>query len=367
MTTRGTTRIAALEEHEEEENKAPILDDIRKANLTKVFIGLGAGVDPDGLASQVAMEKIIKSINPAAETHLFYRGDWDRAQNKTMREILSMNPRPYEEFDANDDWTCLIMVDGNIAAMPHGTIPHFVIDHHEGEPGATINSDVRYIGSCSAIMWEYIMATDPTILEGEDGSSLATALAIGVTTDTQGKTVTKTSRLDWEAEAYCGIRCDIKAYSSIMNYQKPSYQKDMETQAWQDKKIEGTALTTRLGVIPVERKGVISSCAEEFCGQGPVKTTLASAMINGDVHFSLRTFSPSFGVDGFIKKRLTKDGKNGYGGGKPGAGAGVIKMPELCNHVPPEIQKEIFEAIHKAITHTLFEFIGDGVRAEASE
>lgn len=344
------------------ETKAPLLEAIKAADLTKVFIGLGAGVDPDGLASQAAMAAIVRSINPEADVHLFYRGDWDRAQNRTLREILGLSPKPYSDFE-DVGWTCLIMVDGNKSAMPPNTFPTFVIDHHEGDPGATNGADVRQIGSCSAIMWEYVMATDPNLLEGEDGKELATALAIGVTTDTQGKTSDKTSKLDWEAEAYCGMRCDIKSYSAIMNYQKPAYQKDMEMQAWRDRKIEGTTLATSLGVIPVERKGVISSCAEEFCGQGPVKTTLATAMINGDVHFSLRSFLTHFGVDGFIKNKLTKNGKNGFGGGKPGAGAGVIKLPELVKSVPIETQKELFEAMHSAISHTLFEFIGDGVRS----
>ena len=352
--------------------KAPLLEKITQADLTKVFIGLGAGVDPDGLACQSAMDKIIRHIRPEAEIGLFYCGDWDRAQNRTMREILGLSPKPYSEFNINDGWTCLIMVDGNISAMPNNIPPDFVIDHHEGEPGAKIGSDVRLIGSCSAIMWEYIMALEPTLLDANNkedaGSALATALAIGIITDTRGKTAGKVSKLDWEAEAYCGIRCDIKSYTAIINYQKPSYQKDMEYQAWNNKDKEGTVLTTKLGVIPVERKGVISSCAEEFCGQGPIKTTLAAAMINGDIHFSLRTFSASLGVDGFIKSKLTKNGKNGFGGGKPGAGAGVIKMPDIFKQVPVEIQKEIFEATYKAISHILFEYVGDGIRsAEGSE
>jgi hypothetical protein len=43
-------------------------------------------------------------------------------------------------------------------------------------------------------------------------------------------------------------------------------------------------------------------------------------------------------------------------------------MPEICKHVPVEIQKEVFEATYKAISHILFEYIGDGIRsAEGSE
>lgn len=206
------------------------------------------------------------------------------------------------------------------------------------------------------------METDPSILEGDDGADLATALAVGIITDTDFKTTSKTSKLDWEAEAYCGIRSDIKKYAAIKNYPRPSYQKDMETTAWASKVIEGTALVTPLGVIPKERKGAISSCAEEFCGQGQVRTALTAASIGGDIHFSVRTFNSSININEFINKALTENG-----GGKPGAGAGVIKMPPVCKNIPKSIRQEIFDAVFKAITHKTFEFTGDGVRENEVE
>jgi len=340
-------------------NKAPILQLIKAANLTNVFIGLGAGVDPDGLASQMAMAQMIRCINPEANVCCYYRGDWDRAQNRTMREVLGCSPSPYSDIGDTSLFTCFIMVDGNISAMPKGCVPNFVIDHHEGDIGDTNGNDVRLIGSCSAIMWEYIMELEPLLLEGEAGAALATALLIGITTDTDSMTAMKTSRLDWEAHSYCGIHADIKAYSAIKNYPKPKYQKDIEYEAWKNKIIEGTVLVTPLGILTKERKGTLSSCAEEFCGQGPVKTTLAAAEIDGDMHFSARTFNPSMPMDDFIKKTLTQ-----FGGGKPGAGAGVIKMPQVFKGLPDDIRKEIFAAVFKAIAHKTFEYCGDGVRTK---
>jgi nanoRNase/pAp phosphatase (c-di-AMP/oligoRNAs hydrolase) len=336
--------------------KAPLLEKIHQADLSRVFIGLGAGVDPDGLACQAAMARIVLDINPDAEIFLYYRGDWDRAQNRTMREVLGLNPKPYSEIKDNN-YSCAIMVDGNVSCMPPGIEPNFVIDHHEGTAGGKDGYDVRLIGSCSAIMWEYIMEQNSELLEGEDGAILATALAIGITTDTDGMTAAKTSRLDWEAYSYCGMRGDVKAYAAIKNYPKPAYQKDIETQAWTDKTIEGTVLVTPLGLLTTERKGALSSCSEEFCGQGPVKTTLAAADIDGDIHFSVRTFNSSMNVNDFIKKILTK-----FGGGKPGAGAGVIKMPEVFKGLPDELREEIFTVLFKAIAHKTFEYCGDGVR-----
>lgn len=346
--------------------KAPLLEQIKNSNLSKVFIGLGACVDPDGLASQLAMYRIIKYVQPTANVDLYYKGNFDRAQNKTMREVLDLNPRPYGELQGvslegnfTTPYTTMIMVDGNASAMPKDIKPHFVIDHHDGEPNALVDSDVRLVGSCSSILWEYIMELDSGLLEGEDGAKLATALAIGIITDTDGKTAPKTARLDWEAEAYCGIRSNIKLYGAIKSYQRPAYQKDMEMRAWKNKQTEDGVLTTHLGVIPKERKGILSSCAEEFCRQGSIRTTLIGAMVDGDIHFSFRTFDSSINANEFIQSTITKDG-----GGRPGAGAGIIKMPEVLKGLPKDIQKELFLSAWKAITHKAFEFTGDGVRED---
>lgn len=347
-------------------SKAPLLAQITSADLSKVFVGLGACVDPDGLASQLAMKAILESI-PDAKVECFYRGSWDRAQNRTMREVLGLTPRSYSdaEFTSVEDsivanYTTLIMVDGNSSVMPHGLIPDFIIDHHQPDgKGAKSGDDIRLIGSCSAIMWEYLMEWDRELLEGPDGAKLATALTIGIETDTDGMTAPKTSRLDWEAYAYCGARCDTKAYRAIKNYPRPSYQKDMEMAAWNDKLVEGTVLTARVGVIPKERKGIISSCADAFCGQGPIRTTLVGAMIEGDIHFSFRTYNTSINADDFCKK-LTK-----HGGGKPGSGAGVIKTPEFVAGLPTNLQEEIFAAMWNGISHRAFEFTGDGARQES--
>lgn len=369
MSDKKTTKLDPIVEQ-----KAPLLEAIKAANLAKVFVGLGAGVDPDGLACQMAMKAIIKEINPEAKVLSYYRGDWDRAQNRTMREVLGLNPKSYKEADicltevdgksvTAANYTCAIMVDGNASVMPPNMGVDFVIDHHDPSPKkAKVGEDIRLIGSCSAIMWEYIMECNPTLLEGEKGAKLATALAIGIATDTENMTVPKTSALDWEAYAYCGTKSDPKLYSAIMNYQRPAYEKDMEMAAWNAKDEEGSVLTTQCGVIPRERKGIISSCAQDFCGRGPIKTTLVGALIDGDVHFSFRTMSASINANDFIQSKLTK-----HGGGKPGAGAGVIRLPDVFQNLPEDIQLELFLSMWKAISHKTFEYAGDGVRQAKGE
>ena len=331
-------------------NKAPLLDEIKKSDLSEVAITLGAGVDPDGLASQMAMKIIIKHLNPDANVSEFYRGDWDRPQNRTMRELMGLDPKPYSDA-SNKDFTCIICVDGPPSVCFDE--PHFVIDHHK-QTGKGGQSDVRFVGACSSIMWEYCMAAGID-WSTEEGAKLATALLIGIFTDTSEMEAT-TSDLDFEAAAFCGTNRDSKLFSGIKNYPKPRYYKDLECQAWGNATIEGTALVTGLGVLPKERKGVVSTLAEEFVGYGAVSTTVVIAMVNGDMAFSVR--SNTVNVDEFIKNVFQ------YGGGKTGAGAGTVPMPELLkDDVPESVREDLFQSLYKTIAHKTLKYLGDGARS----
>jgi len=335
-------------------DKAPLLPLLKEHDLTKVGLSLGAGVDPDGLACQMAMQAIIKTINPEAEVCEFYRGDWDRPQNRTMRELLGLNPRPYSEAEGQE-FTCIISLDG-----PPGvcfiTGPHFVIDHHKQDIGHP-NADVRPVGACSSILWEYCMAAGVDFTS-EDGAKLATALAIGISTDTREMEVEATSNLDFEAAAFCGTHRDAKLFMGIKNYPKPRYYKDLECQAWDKATIEGTVLVTGLGNIPKERKGVVSSLAEEFVGYGSVSTAVVIAMIDGDISFSVRSFNSSINVNEFVGTVFK------HGGGKSGAGAGTIPMPGLLKEgLTDELQRSVFDALYKAIAHRTLKYLGDGARS----
>jgi len=334
--------------------KAPLLPALKEHDLSKVGLSLGAGVDPDGLACQMAMKAIINTINPDAEIHEFYRGDWDRPQNRTMRELLGLSPQSYDEANG-PDFTCIISLDGPPGVCFSG--PHFVIDHHKQDGTAAPNTDVRPIGACSSILWEYCMEAGVDFTT-EEGAKLATALAIGISTDTREMEVDATSDLDFEAAAFCGIHRDAKLFMGIKNYPKPRYYKDLECQAWGNATVEGTVLVTGLGNLPKERKGVVSSLAEEFVGYGSVSTAVVIAMIEANIAFSVRSFNSSINVDEFVKTVFR------HGGGKSGAGAGTIPMPEFLKEgLTDELQRGVFDALYKAIAHRTLKYLGDGARS----
>lgn len=334
------------------DSEKSILSKIKNFNLSNTAIFSGAGVDPDGLASAETMRQLVEKNGGKAT--VFYRGTFNRPQNKTMRQVLSLVLKPIEEFSSSE-YTCIISVDGPSNVCP--VKPHFIIDHHEQAEPATEGNDVRPIGSCSAIMWQYAME-DNYNFKTEDGAKLATALAIGILTDTQVGAAPSSSILDFEALGYCLSNKDVNSYLEIQNYPVPAYYQEYENIGWHNKAGEGPVIVSCLGDLPIGRSGVISHCAEKFFRMEGKTTSIVFAIVDGDIHASIRT---QHDADEFMKTVF------GNGGGKRGAGAAVVELPAVLKDLPPELRQQLANSIGAAITHKALQATGDGVIVEKNE
>lgn len=345
-------------------SKAPLLEKIKEADLTKTAIFLGAGVDPDGLASQAVMAKIVELLGGKAVG--YYRGTFNRPQNRTMKEILGLSPKPEEEFlkltTAADGqitrgpYTCIISVDGPASTCP--ITPDFIIDHHAQTKGATIDSDIRLIGSSSAILWEYAIEAGIDFTT-EDGAKLATAIALGIITDTRTGAEDASSPLDYDALAFCLKHKDTASYRSILNYPQPAYYNDLYVTGWNNKTIEGTVLVTGLGAISMQRSGAISDLAEKYASTDGINTAIVFAVVDGNIDISVRSSNSSLNVDDFVKSAF------GEGGGKRGAGRAVVVLPELLRNLPESMNETVFEVARKSIVHKALHAANDGARAQS--
>lgn len=333
-----------------------ILNEILQHDLSKTAIFSGAGVDPDGLASAEVMRKIVEMHG--GEATVFYKGSFNRPQNKTMRQSLNLILRPTKDFSEVEGYTCIISVDGPSNVCP--ITPHFIIDHHEQTAPALVANDVRMIGSCSAIMWKYAVEAGIDFLT-EDGSLLATALAIGIMTDTGTGAVESSSALDFEALADCLKHKDNKTYKEILNFPEPAYYNDYHSIGWANKVEEQAVLITSLGNLPSGRSGVISHLAEKYHRTDGYSTAVVFGIIDGSIVASMRTSNTSLSADEFMKTVF------GTGGGKRGAGAAVVSLPDLFRDLPEKIREQVATAISSAITHKALQIAGDGFRRESNE
>jgi len=332
-----------------------LLEQIKQVDLGNVAIFSGAGVDPDGLASSLAMKMIVESFGGNAQC--FYRGSFNRPQNKTVREVLALSLKGVDETDFNADcgYTLYISVDGPGEVCPMW--PDFIIDHHKPGKEASKGTDVREIGSASAILWEYCMAAGIDF-EDEKGKKLATALAVGILTDTNNFKIPQCAELDFKAAAHCLQNKDYKTFLAIQNWSKPAYYHDLYSIGWESKIMTGTVLVAPLGPIPSGRAGIISDLAEKFGETDGINLCAVVAMVNSQIIMSVRISNSSIGVKDFVKIF-------GGGGGKDGAGVAIIDMPEpLFSNVNDEDRKRVFNSFFSIIVDKALEFAGDGARPE---
>lgn len=331
------------------DDKAPLLNEIREANLESVALFSGMGVDPDGLACQGMAETLLLEKLGAKNVDCYYRGTFNRPENKIARQVLNLSPNPEAEFDVNK-YTCIISLDGPAEACP--VQPDFIIDHHEPTgQGAKINSDIRLVGACSSIMWEYALKADFDFTT-ENGQRLATALALGIKTDTIEGSTDKSCNLDYSALAFCLTHKDNKLYKEVVRCSRPQYYRDLYVVGWNNKTIEGTTLVTGIGSIPTSRSGIISYLADEFVDTEGITTAVVFAIVDGAIDISIRSKNAAINVQEFVRNAF------GGGGGRPGAGRISIPTP-LFENIPEELSKDLFDACFKIVKHKALQIAGD--------
>lgn len=328
-----------------------IIEQIRESDLSCVAIFSGAGVDPDGLASQATMAHIIKAAggNPIS----YFRGSFNRPQNRVFKELLGLNLKP-EEDALKTKHSLVVSVDGpsSVCILP----PDFIIDHHEQSGvGAKISADVRLIGACSSIVWE-LASSSGVDWTSEDGQKLATALAVGVMTDTKNCSVDACSELDYAALASCLQHKDPRLFRAMLNFPKPQYQNDLFCVGWENKVIEGPVLVAGLGTLTPQRGGVISDLAEKFCETDGVTTAVVFALVEGKIDISVRSSSTAISVDEFVRNTF------GDGGGKRGAGRAVIELPPVFSNMSEENSKNLYSLVRDIIVNRVMTSTNDGAR-----
>lgn len=292
--------------------------------------------DPDSIASVFGIKSILSYLG-IDNIHMVYCGEISHPQNRAMINVLDI---PIIKWDAEaaEDNAVFIFVDCSYGQknISISKKPLIVVDHHKVN---TDNKDILFIhdelGACSTLVLdltlsitkkklsedkedEYSQCFDP---EEENNKSLATALAIGVKTDTLDFLSETTSNNDIEAfRMLARYLSDVK-YSRIINYEFPPYVMDYEQIAWANKKSEFQPnFITGLGYVGESKSDCIPTIADKFMRLQGVQTVVVYAIVGKSIKASVRTSSASFDC-----KTLCDDifGK-GNGGAKQGIGGAKV-------------------------------------------
>lgn len=301
--------------------------------------------DPDCIAACKGLERLIKSWSPNSSVTIVYDGEISHPQNKTMVKVLNIDMVHRDEIGREESDLInladhIIVVDVMPERCDLGKIkPLMVVDHHPVDTKNAKIKDIRQVGSCCTIIWEYFqkenIILDP---KSDDDNSLATAMLVGLKTDTMDLISEKTTDLDFHAFQNLLEKSNRTKLASIINYPLPSYLFNLRGRLEDDGNgiFQNGIYIGGIGYIAPNRRDALPTLAEERARTEGIDTAFIFGVVGNRIEVSIRSNSPAVDVKILCQNIFGKE----HGGGHPRAGAVSIPMGFLSIEDEDEIMQE---------------------------
>jgi nanoRNase/pAp phosphatase (c-di-AMP/oligoRNAs hydrolase) len=276
--------------------------------------------DPDAMSSALAISACIELINPEPKNYIFYSGVIGRVQNKSMVSRLNLEARlrPISEWEPHDDDN-LILIDSSStkdSRLPHQLIsnPKIIIDHHISEE-LTEGKDqffwIEPIGATATLATELLNSGKLAIDFTKDRYvTIATALTLGIYTDTKGLTLSHERDEDAFNSMYKRSNMDQLYY--LLTVRRPTEYNELLRKALNNVEKKGSRAVASLGVVTGDQADYFSSIAEEILDEEGMTFVAVHGLVDGHIKISARAWDSGLNIDTFLKKRFG----NGNAGGK---------------------------------------------------
>lgn len=311
--------------------------------------------DPDAISSALGVCQFVK-MTSGKTPGIYYTGEISHPQNKSMLTLLNLTLEDYEEIPLDKSAKVVLVDTNNVGensnqplVEPNNVQVVAVIDHHKGGHPDGAKVDFRNVGATASIIWEYLQDVGYSY-EGDEGKLLATALVVGITTDTDSLMSDNTADLDFQAYQDLLNKADKQKLNSIMKYPLPPYLFDLRHRAFLDenRRIEEGTVVSGIGVISSTKRDALPIIAEEFLRMSGITTTVVFAVIDDVIDISVRSKDITMDVGSFLQKVF------GIGGGKQGAGRARIPLGYLKVDGNPEYNEKLWDLIKETTFAKVF-------------
>ena len=348
-----------------EELKSTILSD---NNIRKVAIVMHENPDPDCIASAIGLSKLLKAWRPEVKCTYLYSGEISHSQNKTLVNVLNILMVNLSEIeDLAGSFDVFITVD----VMPERALREYLdkeikilmaIDHHQTETSLAKISDIRQVGATSTIIWDYFQKEGIELKEKDDQDSMiATALLIGIKTDTSDFVGENVKDLDFEAYKSLISKVNRRHHSSIINYPIPPYHFELRSQLDQEDNIRigDGVFVGGVGYISSLKRDALPMMAEERARVEGIDTAFIFGIVGDHIEVSVRSVGLAVDVNSLCQKIFGKQ----YAGGKQGAAAAKVPLGFLGvdANMPEEVRDKMWEAVKALMIDKIFHVIGGNV------
>ena len=279
--------------------------------------------DPDAIGSMMGMKWIFSKFGISSD--LYYSGAISHPQNRSMVNLLDPEFILADSFKCGENNILKVLVDSvpNNAGISCDSeiIFDLIIDHHKESP---VNFEGMFInlkaGSACATVYELIDKLELSFDEDNQiDAKVATAMMVGITTDTENLMSDDCSDFEFEAWSKLFPFRDSVLLKQIVNFERPKFWIDSKATACSNAVVEESVGVVGMGSIPAKHRDMIADMADEMVTWEDINTAVVFALVEGNrIEGCVRTKASSLSVPALC---LELGGKYGKGGGKLGKGA----------------------------------------------
>ena len=234
-----------------------------------------------------------------------------------------------------------------------------VIDHHKESinnfEGIYINLKA---GSACATVYDLIENLELKFDEDNQfDSKVATAMMIGITTDTEFLMSDDCSDYEFIAWSRLFPFRDSLLLKQIINFERPKFWIDSKAVACSKAVVEESIGVVGMGLIPSKHRDMIADMADEMVTWEDINTAVVFALVDGNrIEGCVRTKASAISVPSLCQDL---GGKYGKGGGKLGKGAYRYDLAGACidEDEDEEIKQKYWELFENKEIKRVFKII----------
>ena len=315
--------------------------------------------DPDAIGAALACQWILRR-RFQAESTIYCKGSVSHPQNKTAVNLLNIDLRKLGDDDLSS-FALRVVVDATPAtwdrAGENGNKIQFdaYFDHH---PKAAVppkwpgHADYRHAGSACAIMRSVMRELGMEFdADSEDDQVVATAMVVGIRTDTEEMSADDTSEIDLLALAELHPFVAQKILRQIIRYPVPKLWYELRRKAEEEAASEGSALVTGLGFLTQESRDALAWVADDLERRDGVDTCVAFGVIEDRIVGVVRCSNPSLELNDFVHRVF---GGDSMGGGKRGKAAATAPLGSFFASYTESSKAKLWEAVRVITTERAF-------------
>jgi nanoRNase/pAp phosphatase (c-di-AMP/oligoRNAs hydrolase) len=314
--------------------------------------------DPDAIGAALACQWIFRR-KFQAESTIFCKGSVSHPQNKTVVNLLNIDLHKLGDDDLSS-FALRIVVDATPATWSRtgesGKIAFDAyFDHH---PKATVppkwsgHADYRHAGSACAIMRSVMRELGMEFnADNEDDQIIATAMVVGIRTDTEEMSVDDTSEIDLLALAELHPFVTQKILRQIIRYPVPKLWYELRKKAEEEAASEGSALVTGLGFLTQESRDALAWVADDLERRDGVDTCVAFGIIEDRIVGVVRCSNPTLELNDFVRRVF---GEDSVGGGKRGKAAATAPLGQFFSSYTESSKAKLWDAVRIITTERAF-------------